>query len=104
MSLTPVAELTTVATFPINYFLENLAVRSDNSLLVTVLNHKELWFIPAAQHETPEPIRLCTFDQPAMGIVEVEPDVFVICTSNLWATTSPTCTAWTCVAGSRVGP
>jgi hypothetical protein len=84
MSFSAVAEVTTIVTFPVNYFLENLAVRSDNSLLVTVLNHKELWFIPAAPQETPEPIRLCTFDQPAMGIVEVEPDVFVICTSNLW--------------------
>jgi hypothetical protein len=29
-------KLSTVATFPRNYFLENLAVRSDNSVLVTV--------------------------------------------------------------------
>jgi hypothetical protein len=34
----PKAELTTLATFRKNYFLENLAVRSDNSVLVTVLN------------------------------------------------------------------
>jgi hypothetical protein len=27
------AKLTTVATFPKNYFLENLVVRSDNSIL-----------------------------------------------------------------------
>ena len=38
----PNVKLNTVATFPKNYFLENLAVRSDNSVLVTVLNHKEL--------------------------------------------------------------
>jgi len=84
MSVPSTAELTTVVKFPVNYFLENLAVRSDNSLLVTVLNHKELWFIPAFEQETPQPIRLCSFDQAAMGIVEVEPDVFVICTSDLW--------------------
>jgi len=31
----PKAHLTTVAEFPKNYFLENLAVRSDNSTLIT---------------------------------------------------------------------
>ena len=31
----PKARLTTVAEFPKNYFLENLAVRSDNSILIT---------------------------------------------------------------------
>jgi hypothetical protein len=39
----PQVRLATVATFPKNYFLENLAVRADNSILVTALNHKELW-------------------------------------------------------------
>ena len=42
----PSVKLSTVATFPKHYFLENLAVRSDNSVLVTVLNHNELWYVP----------------------------------------------------------
>jgi hypothetical protein len=48
MSPSPVPQvrLATVATFPKNYFLENLAVRADNSILVTALNHKELWYVP----------------------------------------------------------
>jgi len=72
-------KLSTVATFPKNYFLENLAVRSDNSVLVTVLNHQELWYVPASNDEQPvEPELLFTFPQPAMGIVEAEPDVFYI--------------------------
>jgi hypothetical protein len=79
------ARLTTVVKFPINYFLENLAVCRNNALLVTVLNHRELWYIPASNSGEPvEPLRLCSFDQNAMGIVEVEPDLFIICTSNLW--------------------
>ncbi len=82
----PQAKITTVVTFPINYFLENLAVRSDNSLLVTVLNHKELWFIPSSESQPPVPLLLCRFEQCAMGIFEVEPDLFVICSSNLWTT------------------
>ena len=44
----PQARLTTVAEFPENYFLENLAVRADNSVLVTAMNHKELWYAPPA--------------------------------------------------------
>jgi hypothetical protein len=40
------AKLTRIATFPKNYFLENLVVRSDNSILITALNHKELWYVP----------------------------------------------------------
>jgi hypothetical protein len=39
------AKLTTLATFPENYFLENLAVRDNNSVLVTAFNHKELWYV-----------------------------------------------------------
>ena len=64
-------KLSTVATFPRNYFLENLVVRSDNSILVTVLNHQELWYVPASHDEQVEPELLFTFPQPAMGIVEV---------------------------------
>lgn len=49
----PNVKLSTVATFPKNYFLENLAVRSDNSVLLTVLNHKELWYVPSSDDEQP---------------------------------------------------
>ena len=78
-------KLSAVATFPKNYFLENLAVRSDNSILVTVLNHNELWFVPSSNDEQPvEPELLFTFSHPAMGIVEVEPDVFYIAASDIY--------------------
>ena len=81
----PNVMLSTVATFPKNYFLENLAVRSDNSVLVTVLNHQELWYVPASNDEQPvEPQLLFTFPQPAMGIVEVEPDVFLVSVSDIY--------------------
>lgn len=81
----PNVKLSTVATFPKNYFLENLAVRPDNSVLVTVLNHKELWYVPSSNDEQPvEPELLFTFPQPAMGIVEAEPDVFYISASDFY--------------------
>ncbi|HZC81184.1 MAG TPA: hypothetical protein VE222_05605, partial [Nitrospiraceae bacterium] len=67
------------------YFLENVAIRGDNSILVTVANHQELWYIPPSSANVPvDPLFLCTFAQSAMGIVEVEPNIFYICTSNLW--------------------
>ena len=38
----PQARITLVASFPVHYFLENLAMRSDNSVLISALSHKEL--------------------------------------------------------------
>jgi hypothetical protein len=81
----PKAHLTTVAEFPKNYFLENLAMRGDNSILVTVMNHSELWYIPPARsYVSVDPLLIHTFAQPTMGIVEVEPDIFYVATSNLY--------------------
>jgi hypothetical protein len=77
------ANLTTIASFPKHFFLENLAVRADGSILVTVLNHKQLWYVPApigGQPVTPTPVH--TFDGFAMGIVETEPDIFYVSTVN----------------------
>ena len=81
------AKLSTVAYFPPKYFLENLAVRRDNSILVTVANHHELWFVPpASEEQTVTPILLFTFAEVACGITEVEPDVFYIATGNFYTT------------------
>ena len=80
------AKLTTVATFPKNYFLENLAVRADSSILVTVANRNELWYVPPPGANVPvDPVLLYTFSQSAMGIVEVAPDIFYIATSPIVA-------------------
>ena len=37
------AKLTVVAEFPEHFFLENMVVRADGSMLITVLNRKEVW-------------------------------------------------------------
>jgi hypothetical protein len=86
MSPSPVPQvsLATVATFSKNYFLENLAVRADNSVLVTALNHKELWYVPSSRDGAEVlPRLLFTFPHLAMGIVEAEPDIFYIATSDI---------------------
>lgn len=79
------AQMTTIASFPANYFLENLTVRSDDSLLVTAMTRRELWYVPPARTaEAASPVLLHTFDQLTMSLTEIEPDVFYLCTSNVY--------------------
>ena len=54
MPMTPVPAVTVipVAHFPEKYFLENLAVRADGSVLITAVLQKELWSVPV-----PDPAR-----------------------------------------------
>ena len=81
----PLTKLTTIASFPDHYFLENMAIRRDSSILVTVMNHQELWYVPPRSAKVPvDPLLIHTFAQPTMGVVEVEPDIFYIATSNLY--------------------
>ncbi len=83
----PQARLTTVARFPVHYFLENLAIRTDNSVLITAMNNMELWFVPAQSgEEEVYPVRIHTFEQPTTGIAEIEPNVFLILSGNLYTT------------------
>jgi hypothetical protein len=83
----PQATLTTVAEFPKQYFLENLVVRADNSVLVQVANKKELWYVPPADgYETVKPVLIHTYQENACGIVEMEPDVFVVLSGNVYTT------------------
>ena len=81
MPITPVpaVALTPVAYFPEKYFLENLAVRADGSVLITAVLQKELWCVPNPElgAEVP-PVLLHTFEHPVTGIVEVDPDVFIV--------------------------
>ena len=80
---TPTAKLTTVAQFPVGYFLENVAVRADGSMLVSALNKKELWYVPAPTQGAPvQPLLLHTFDQPPFDFAETQRNVFYIDTSN----------------------
>jgi hypothetical protein len=81
------AKLSTVAEFPQGTFLENLAVRSDNSLLVTSLKARQLWFVPASKAgERALPELLFTFNKSPMSLVEPEPDVFYLCITDGYET------------------
>jgi hypothetical protein len=77
------AKLTTVAVFPRYYSLDNLAVRRDGSILVTAALQQELWYIPPADTcGRAEPMLVHTFDQVTSGLVETQPDVFHLSTSD----------------------
>lgn len=86
----PSAQLTPVAEFPEHYFLENLAVRADNSVLVTAMNQKELWYLPPPPPDLDdvrvESTLLHSFPQPATAIAETEPDLFYVATSDIYTT------------------
>jgi len=53
MPRVPQARLSVVAEFPEHFFVENIAVRADGSMLITVLNRNELWYVPAAGDTLP---------------------------------------------------
>ena len=83
----PQARLVTIAEFPTQYFLENLVVRQDNSVLIHVANRKELWYVPPSDGEqTVKPVHLHSYKENAGGIVELEPDVFALFTGNAYTT------------------
>jgi hypothetical protein len=74
----PAVALTPVAHFPKGYFLENLAVRADGSVLVSSLLHKELWCVPGPEPSLDvEPVVVHTFENIVMGMVETEPDIWL---------------------------
>src|ERR1700761_572667 len=86
MTPVPAVTLTPIAHFPEKYFLENLAVRSDGSVLITAVLQKQLWCVPAPARTFSDPVLVREFDHPVSGIVEVEPDVFVVSLTEAYTT------------------
>lgn len=83
----PTVTLTPVAYFPEGYFPENLAVRSDGSVLITAVLQKELWCVPGPEPRAEiSPVLVHTFDHPVTGIAEIEPDVFIVCLTEGYTT------------------
>lgn len=87
MPTVPQAKLTVLAEFPEHYFLENMAVRADGSMLITVQNRKELWFVPALGGSLPlEPSLLQAFELNTTFVVEWEPDRFLLGVADVYDT------------------
>jgi hypothetical protein len=87
MPALPTVTLTPVAFFPQKYFPENLAVRADESILITAILQKELWWVPPAKPgAVVQPFLVHTFDHPVTGIAEVAPDVFIVSLTEAYTT------------------
>lgn len=72
----------TVHAFPVNYFVENIAVRGSGGILVTVHNRNELIYLDPGQSKQP-PVVVHTFSAAPSGIVEVESDQFYVSTGTI---------------------
>ncbi|KAJ6185189.1 hypothetical protein N7519_006490 [Penicillium mononematosum] len=73
--------------FPNATWVENIAVRPNGNLLVTLVNTPELWEIkPSRSLEDPEPqarmIHHFSDAEMATGITELTPDVYAVIASN----------------------
>jgi hypothetical protein len=89
MSIAPLPPVTVtpVAYFPEKYFLENLAVRADGSVMITAVLQKELWCVPGpTPHVDVDPVLVHTFDHLITGIAEIEPDLFIVSLSDAYTT------------------
>ena len=87
MPRAPQAKLTVVAEFPEHFFLENMAVRADGSMLITVLNRKQLWFVPTPGDTLPvQPLLLHTFEFNTTFVVEWKPDRFLLGVADVYDT------------------
>jgi hypothetical protein len=83
----PQVSLSIDAQFPAHFFLENIAIRHDNSKLVTAVTPHALYYLPAHKAEGPvAPVLLHPFGELAGGIAELEPDVFVVISANAYTT------------------
>lgn len=83
-SIASAARVRTVSRFPNGTWVENIAVRSNGHLLVTLLSAPEVWDVDTLSGSR----RLVAQFVPtpgvgAGGIAEVEPDVFAVATNNL---------------------
>jgi hypothetical protein len=87
MPSAPQAKLTIVAEFPEHFFLENMAVRTDGSMLITVLNRNELWFAPTPHDTLPvQPLFLHSFEFNTTFVVEWKPERFLLGVGDIYDT------------------
>ena len=83
----PQAELTVAAEFPEHFFLENIAVRADGSMLITVLNRNELWFVPPPDGGVPlAPAFLSKFEFNVTFVVEWRAERFLLGVADVYDT------------------
>jgi hypothetical protein len=73
--------------FPLGTWVENLAVRTNGQLLVTLLSQPELYHVDPFQKTAPTLIHSFPNASGLLGIAEIEDDVFAVVAGN-WSTTT----------------
>jgi len=68
--------------FPNETWVENLAVRSNGNILVTLLSSPEVWQIDPV-HGTAELVHHFPQALSVLGITELQPDVFIVAVGNI---------------------
>ena len=70
--------------FPIGTVVENLAVRSDGSILTTLATAPELYLIqPSSTNPNPQLIHRFDGSTSVLGITELSPDSFIVAVSSV---------------------
>jgi hypothetical protein len=69
--------------FPNETWVENLAIRSNGNILVTLLSSPEVWEIDPSQEDFAKLIYRFPEALSALGISELQPDVFVVAVGNI---------------------
>jgi sugar lactone lactonase YvrE len=81
----PTPSMYEVYRFPNGTWVENIAVRPNGNLLVTLVNTPELWEITPSTHLGHSTAQLlCHFDRAdsVNGITELSPDIYAVVASN----------------------
>ena len=76
------AQVQTLYQFPKDTWIENLAVRSCNDLLLTLLTSPELYMLDPESDTPPTLIYTFPAAQALFGIAETSPDIFAVISGN----------------------
>lgn len=69
--------------FPNESWVENLAVRSNGNVLVTLLSSPEVWEIDPSKKEPAELVYHFPEALSALGVAELQSDIFVVAVGNI---------------------
>jgi hypothetical protein len=73
----------TIHQFPNETWVENLAVRSNGNILLTLLSSPEVWEIDPSQENSAHLVYRFSEALSALGIAELQPDIFVVALGNI---------------------
>ena len=73
----------TLHEFPNGTWVENLAVRSNGNILVTLLSSPEVWEIDPRRENSAKPIYHFPNSTSVLGIAEVRPEIFVVAVGTI---------------------